>query len=233
MNSDCQMGDGWQESDAAMGLQFETPATCSPTFPSIFGTWHRELWWFLALVLIANLHLIGIPTAEPLIFLSDKVAAGEWWRVLTHPFVHVSLYQLGLDAGAFFVCYMSIREPHQARRLAAMLLFGIGGLIGAYTLGVAKTAYGFCGLSGIAHGIMAWSMLELISSKSDRASRVLGSAFFAVLIVKSVYETLTGIPFLDFLHFGPIGVPLLGSHLGGVITGVLVWAIFTMRNRDR
>jgi len=187
--------------------------------------WHPELVVFAGLLVVANLHLLGVPTAEALIFQVDRVVAGEFWRVLTHPFVHVSFYHLALDGGAFFLCCMTLRQPHLGKRLTAILICSLGGLGGAYLFGSATAAYGFCGLSGAAHGVLALSMLEM-TSDGDRINRMTGCVCLAILIGKCVYEVITGVPFLGRLHFGNIGVPLLGSHLGGAVAGMMMYGLW-------
>jgi len=191
--------------------------------------WHPELVVFVGLLIVANLHLLGVPTAEALIFLGDRVIAGELWRVFTHPFVHVSLYQLVLDGGAFFLCCMTLRQSNLGKRLTAIVICSLGGLGGAYLFGSATAAYGFCGLSGAAHGVLALSMLEMISDE-DRINRLMGCVCLAILIGKCLYEVIAGTPFLGCLHFGSIGVPLLGSHLGGAVSGMIIYGLW---NRHR
>lgn len=44
------------------------------------------------------------------IFQPEAVRGGEWWRVLTHPFVHVTWYHLLLDASAFFLLYNGLSK---------------------------------------------------------------------------------------------------------------------------
>jgi membrane associated rhomboid family serine protease len=39
-------------------------------------------------------------------YFPGAVQQGEWWRVLTHPFVHVSWYHLRLCVAAFFMAYV-------------------------------------------------------------------------------------------------------------------------------
>src|SRR6478735_2634518 len=60
--------------------------------------------------------LFGSPSGT-MMFRPDAVAAGEWWRLLTHPFVHVTWYHLLLDASAFFLLYHGLLERKLGRRL--------------------------------------------------------------------------------------------------------------------
>ncbi len=63
----------------------------------------------LIIVLIFNAHLIGLGSGISNIFILSAVKHGQWWRLLTHPFVHVTWYHLLLDAGAFFILYADLK----------------------------------------------------------------------------------------------------------------------------
>jgi len=81
----------------------------------------RGLWVLAVLLLLANGHLWGLRYAEWLIFLPDAVAAGEWWRAITHPFVHASWWHLALDGIAFALAYRGLDSRATATHLASML----------------------------------------------------------------------------------------------------------------
>lgn len=53
----------------------------------------------------ANAGLIAGCFCEPLIFRTQGVAADRWLRIFTHPFLHVSVYHLLLEAAAFSLLY--------------------------------------------------------------------------------------------------------------------------------
>src|SRR5207244_6494771 len=64
-----------------------------------------ELVLFVVVVAVLNAPLLAGSCSNPLIFATAAVRAGEWWRLFTHPFVHVSCYHLIWDASAFFMLY--------------------------------------------------------------------------------------------------------------------------------
>src|SRR5215475_5684604 len=131
-----------------------------------------------------------------MMFQPDAVRAGEWWRLLTHPFVHVTWYHLLLDGLAFFILYQSLQEPRGSLRLLYVLASAFGSLLFSWSSGT-----GLCGLSGVAHGLMAVSSIEVIS-KGPAAERLMGLATFCLVVSKAAFEAITGHMFFGFLDFG-------------------------------
>src|SRR6266436_8323897 len=63
---------------------------------------HRpELLVFVVLLVLFNAPVLTGSCFTSLIFHSEAVRGGDWWRLLTHPFVHVTWYHLLLDGSAF------------------------------------------------------------------------------------------------------------------------------------
>jgi len=183
-------------------------------------------------VLVAfNIPLLHGGFARPFVFLPSAVRDGEWWRLFTHPFVHVSWYHLLLDGGAFFVLYRSLVETKSAKRIAYVLATVTGSLLMCLLLPSAITCRGLCGLSGIAHGLMAISAMEMMTHRgSDTTSFRVGMISFVIVLGKSVIEAITGHAMFDFLYFGMLGSPIAICHLGGVLSGI---AIYSAMNRER
>ncbi len=170
------------------------------------------------LILLANLPLlVGLPD-QGWVLLPDRVGQGEWWRLLLHPFVHVSAYHLLLDGVAFALLYDGLRGPTVGGRLATLAGCWFGGTVLPLLLAPQVSEIGLCGLSGIDHGLMAVSALEGLESR-DAGERRLGALFLATVLGKSILELATGRAFFSFLHFGLLGVPVVACHLGGVLGG--------------
>ncbi len=146
------------------------------------------------------------------------VAGGEWWRVVAHPLAHVSLYHLLLDAGAFFLLYAGLKR-NAGWRLTCACACGIGSLLGAMATPAVATV-GFCGLSGIGHGLMAVTGVELARAARHRTERGVGSIVLLLVVLKSGYEAVTGHVFFEAGHIGDVGAPLVFCHAGGVIGGL-------------
>ncbi len=185
-----------------------------------------------------------LPLYRLLAFDTHAVLTGQWWRLLTHPFVHVSWYHALLDGAALLLLWRSLER----RRLAHIILPAAGSLLAALWFWPAINQTGLCGLSGIAHGLMAISAVEMINTKRGSGlsaatagrnnlgrgteaaptfvtAKQLGWLCFALVTGKSIWEAATGQVFFDWLHFGLMGTPVAVSHLGGVVGGLLSWAL--------
>ncbi|UCF87267.1 MAG: rhombosortase [Nitrospiraceae bacterium] len=185
--------------------------------------WKRfDVFIFSLLLIFINTHLITGNYSTTFFFFPDSVHSGEWWRILTHPFVHLSWYHLFLDAGAFFLLY---RELHH-KRIREKLFYVL--MCGAVSLGVAMVTSpliytrGLTGLSGIAHGLMAISALEMMREKEHFRT---GLIFFLVVVFKSIYETINGDVLFAFMHMGLCGTPVAACHAGGVLGGIVAFLI--------
>jgi len=80
--------------------------------------------------------------------------------------------------------------------------------------------YGFCGLSGAGHGLMAILALQMIGAKSP-TERNAGRMVAVALLFKSIVEALTGQVLFAGMHMGAVGVPNTFSHLAGTLAGLL------------
>jgi membrane associated rhomboid family serine protease len=177
----------------------------------------RQSWDLLAvagLLIATNLHLLGVgPEASAYAFGANT---WPWLALLTHSFVHVSWYHLLLDAGAFFTLYPLCGDS-PLRRLPILAACAAGALAGAM-LNPSLAASGFCGLSGIDHGLMAFTALRLLG---ERGQRTIGAAVLAVVSLKVFAELGTGGVILASLHIGDVGQPNVWSHAGGVLAAIL------------
>jgi rhomboid family GlyGly-CTERM serine protease len=175
-----------------------------------------EMLAFSLLILLVNAPLLGGSCWLSLMFQPEPVRHGQWWRLITHPFVHVTWYHLLLDGSAFLILYHSLLEKALRRRLAYVLGGAAGSLLASWAS--PGSASGLCGLSGIAHGLMAISAWELLSAQPPLSAEWrVGLGAFALVVAKATYEALTGHMFFACLHFGLLGHPISVSHAGGII----------------
>ena len=177
---------------------------------------------FLALLAIFNIPVLTGSCWGSMMFQPGAVQNGEWWRLFTHPFVHVTWYHLLLDGAAFLALYHSLIESSVVRRLLYVLAAAAGSLCVSWVVAPGMSTSGLCGVSGIAHGLMAVSALEMVNGQPPgSAERRIGQISFLLVVGKAAVEALTGRMLFAFLYFGMVGDPVAVSHAGGVIGGLL------------
>ena len=193
---------------------------------------HPELWPLIALLILANLPLLTGRPSGALIFLPGRVAAGEWWRILTYPLAHVSWYHLILDGAAFIQLLMSLGELGLGRRLLIILGAGAGSLLLPLAWPSPIREVGICGLSGIDHGLMAVAGAMMLGD-GERATRRQGGCLLAFVALKAIVEAATGRILLESLHVGFLGVPVASCHLGGILGALVVLGVLAaLRQRN-
>ena len=193
-----------------------------------------ELFVFMLLLALLNLPLFAGRSTAALAFQADAIAAGEWWRVLTHPFVHVSWYHLLLDGAAFLSLYANSHAEQRWRRLTYVAASAAGSLVVALSSSPLIATHGLCGLSGAAHGLMAVSALETMAlSRADCFTRIVALASFVAVTVKCHFELATGHAFFAALHFGLLGTPIVACHAGGILGGLVAMMLLTLPARKR
>lgn len=194
-------------------------------------TFLRDYWQLIVIVAVligVNWPLLsgGIPT--DLIFFPEAVGNGQWWRVLTFPLVHLSWYHLLMDGGAFLLLYHCLEENRFVCRLGYVIGAGSGSLLLALVLEPSMAFRGLCGLSGIAHGLMAAAALDMIKRDDHR---FLGLLSLVVVVLKSAWELWTGQVVFASLHLGDYGTPLVACHAGGILGAMLVYGFINRCQR--
>ena len=177
--------------------------------------------FFCIILFWLNLQLFLGNFESDFVFFPANVQKGEWWRVITHPFVHVSWYHFLLDAGAFIILYSGLVDNNFIKRISYLIASGLFGLVFTLLLEPDVYSIGLCGLSGIAHGLMAVTGLEMIR-KNFKA----GMICFSIVLLKSIIEVLRHVVFFSSVHLNLCGNPLPVCHLGGVIGGTIVFLFF-------
>jgi membrane associated rhomboid family serine protease len=152
------------------------------------------------------------------------VAVGEWWRVITYPLAHVSIYHLVLDATAFLSLYAALPFGRTRERLVSLLAVSLCSLGVAWVASPEIHVVGLGGLSGPAHGLLMIVALEIAASPSSgRHARFAAGVGVAGLVAKCLYEMSTGQLAGAEWHLGELGTPIVACHAGGAVGGLLAW----------
>ncbi len=181
----------------------------------------------VVLLLGVNYPLFTGNIRSELIFFPDAVWSGKWWLLFTHPLVHLSWYHLLLDSMAFMVLFAILEERHNWVKFFYVSSAGLGALIFAVLIEPDIAERGLSGLSGIAHGLMAVSGLEMLRRKDLRN---LGVLCLGVLVLKCGFELILGETIFSSMHLGQVGKPMLACHAGGVMGGSLVYGALHWRD---
>lgn len=189
-----------------------------------------EMRLWIVLLLLSNLGmLLGGPSAQQLNFLPEAVTGGQWWRLLTGFFVHISPYHLLIDSAAFMLLWHGLEEPRALVRLRHFLCAAAGSLLLPLMLSQQIYEIGLCGLSGIDCGLMAVTALEL---RHDRARKAIGNLVLGLLVLKCGWELVSGKALLMSWHLGDVGVPIVATHAGGMLGGLLSgWMVRRMGDK--
>ena len=179
----------------------------------------KELFIFAAIIVLCNLHLFTNSFPENTALFPENLFAGEWWRIFTHYFAHLSWYHLLIDAGAFLILFFSIEKKTRHLYFAACAL---GSLVTPLIFSDIIYSNGLCGLSGIAHGLMVVAALEMTKTNQ---TKFLGLLAFSIVILKTTIELTFSPSVLSFLHVGDVGIPIAECHAGGIIGGITIFMV--------
>jgi rhomboid family GlyGly-CTERM serine protease len=186
-----------------------------------------ELAGLVLLLAALNWSLLQGVCNTRLIFIPEPATHGEWWRWFTHPFVHVTWWHLLLDGAAFLLLYRDLQVHPWLQRVLFCLGGAVGSLVICFCADPMLSTRGFCGLSAVAHGLMAVSALNLMRQTHDNLLFRMGFCSFALVTLKCLIEVLTGKMLFTFLYFGMVGDPVAVAHAGGVLGALVTWLLCT------
>ncbi len=185
---------------------------------------HRDGRFYLLALILANLGLLGGSVLTQGYYYPSRVLSGELYRLITHPFVHVSWLHLLLDGTAFLMLYSMLETQSWIKRTAYVLGAHVGCTLGVtLSLGWGESI-GYAGLSGIAHGLMAVWALELLD-QPNKSLWPIGTWTLIIVTGKALYEAVFNRMLFDFMHSGLIGQPIAISHLSGIIGACVAFGL--------
>jgi rhomboid family GlyGly-CTERM serine protease len=174
--------------------------------------------WTLAvavLAIAATAIAFASPSARDALVADGRIFEGQWWRLVTGPFVHATWGHLIRDLALVALAGVAYEQPLRANKLH---VFAGGIVLPGLAVLVARDAQWYCGLSGLSHALLAAALSYEVTQRRGLA-RWIVLALCAVAAAKPIYELATGEPaFAMFLGAGVAQVPL--AHVVGVVVGV-------------
>ncbi len=137
------------------------------------------------------------------------IVAGEYWRLLTCGFVHISIFHLFMNGMSLLNIGSAYEQRFGVIRYLAILFVSIiGGSLFSFCMQGNIVAVG---LSGGLYGLMGGYILMLITSGLYKNPAVL-SQLMRVLIINVMINFMPGVA--------------VSAHLGGFIAGMIMTAFF-------
>jgi rhomboid family GlyGly-CTERM serine protease len=192
-----------------------------------------ELWIYTVMLVVANMGLARGFVATAWYYYPEQVFAGQWYRLVTHAFVHVSGYHLLLDGSAFLMLYVMLKQPSRMKRTLYVWGANLGCVVGVTTVLPTHGSLGYAGLSGIAHGLMAVWALECLVESHDKTIQRIGWITLGIVLSKALFEACSGGVVFSFMHGNLMGHPIGISHLSGIIGACLAFALCRIKIRPR
>jgi rhomboid family GlyGly-CTERM serine protease len=179
----------------------------------------RLFWQSYSLYLIVILIMLALALGQPhssqwLQFNRSQIDVGEWWRVFSANWVHLSVnHLLGNSLGMVLFAYIAGRYLNNATGVLLLLWCCMWVGTGLYIY--ADYLQQYVGMSGVLHGL-----LLVAPFISKYYSHRMAWLFATVIIAKVIWEQLPW--YDDMAMYGYIGGRVeTNSHLLGTVSGVL------------
>jgi rhomboid family GlyGly-CTERM serine protease len=183
-----------------------------------------------ALALAATAASFASPDARDALLADGRIFEGQWWRLVTGPFIHATWGHLVRDLALVAIAGAAYEGPLAHRKLG---LFAAGIVVPPLAVLVAQDARWYCGLSGLSHALLAAALAYEVTQRRG-AARVVVLVLCAIAATKPIYELVTGAPAFEMsLGEGIVQVPL--AHVAGVLVGIAygLGATSSLRYRAR
>jgi len=157
----------------------------------------------------------------------EAILAGEYWRLVSGQFLHMTWTHLALNLAGLFVIWALFKDILSPVMWWSLLAGSIAG-VSTGLLVFQPSLEWYVGLSGALHGLFAGGAVCALCLHGKR-----GGVFLGVLVGKLVYEQLSGpLPGTAELSGAPV---ITVAHLYGAVGGavLLVLALVTGLGRCR
>lgn len=184
-------------------------------------------WWFslLVLVVILTTAAFGESVTQALSLKRSAIDNGEWWRIITSQFVHLSTNHTLMNAtGYIILCFGFRKEVTATEEMITLFISTIGVGLGLYWFNPEIAWY--VGLSGAIYGLLVSNVM--IGAKK---TPYLSAFFLFFVVTKIVYEQFfAGADRATETIIG--GEIAIDSHLYGAVVGIFPGLFWIWRRRN-
>lgn len=175
--------------------------------------WRYTLAPFMVSVLLLALFLLPESLRFQLTFERELVTNGEYWRLLSGQFVHLSSGHLWLNIAGIWVMYLLYAEHAPTWRYPLVVAFlAFASNLGMYLFTPEIEAY--VGFSGVLYGIFAWGAVIDIQKRVK-----LGWLLLIGVMLKVSWEYFVGPIELGVASVGSLAV---SAHFFGAVGGIIL-----------
>lgn len=178
------------------------------------GTWRYAIPLCLVLVWILEIYTPGISSLQAAGLVKEAVRNGEWWRLITGPFLHANLQHVTGNALMLYLCVWQVDSI--ATRGTALFLVVSGFLVG----GIFSVMFEPVDSVGASGGVFALLGFLL----------VFGWQYRTVLPPKFAYGFLFSIG-ITFVYGFLLPRIDNAAHLGGLLAGAAIGYLVTGRQK--
>ena len=188
----------------------------------ISGWLKRAAYWQVAVGLILICVVIaafGDAGREFLKYDRPAIQSGEYWRLLTGHFAHLSNSHLLLNLAGLVLSWLLVGRNYAALQWLTVVLLSVASISAGFWF-LDKNLLWYVGLSGVLHGLMLAGAIQGLKSLPGE------SAVICVLVIgKLVYEQLVGpLPGSESASGGDVVVNAhLYGGIGGIFAAGMLW----------
>jgi len=180
----------------------------------------------IILVLSAFAQLSLISGVDWMQFARSDISSGQWWRLITGNFVHLTWRHFAMNAVALMAIYALY--PSRLKNTGLSVVFLICCLFVTFGIWIfSPEIQWYVGLSGALHGLLiSLIILDYMASK-----HFLNIVLMFMIIAKLVWEGMMGpLPGSELAAGGPV---VSQAHAYGVVGGIVISICLLIFNRNR
>ena len=150
-----------------------------------------------------------------LVYQRAAILAGQYWRLWTGHFIHLSWNHAALNALGMFLIYCLFHAELRTVRMMGLVCL-LPGCVGGILLVGFGSLHDYLGMSGVLHGLLLYLLLH-----NRHYPLALRGGVWVILMVKVMWEQSGFYNAQELAHFigGPVATQ---AHFAGVISSMVL-----------